>query len=198
MTTPLPFPAGRQYLITSLPGSGWLSGLNLAALLGPLTAAQDALVRLDAAAAPEPVRQGLIARLPFREAAGWLATMGAWVHPRDLANHCRVLNGALWICRTGAPWRDLPEQFGNWNSVFRQYRSWCLSGVWDLILQALADSGGDLDMLQMIDSTIVRAHRCAAGEKGGFSARPSVARAAGSAPKSTFGATPAVCRSAWC
>jgi transposase len=101
---------------------------------------------------------------------------------RPPENHRRVLDGALWICRTGAPWRDLPEAFGQWNSVWKQYRRWCLSGVWDLILQALADSGGELDMLQMIDSTIVRAHRCAAGEKGGL--RPSAVRAAGSAPKS--------------
>jgi transposase len=56
---------------------------------------------------------------------------------------------------------------GNWNSVWRQFRRWCLTGVWDILLQALADSGGDVDALQMIDSTTVRAHRCAAGEKGG-------------------------------
>jgi transposase len=52
------------------------------------------------------------------------------------------------------------------NSVWKQFRRWCESGAWDLLLQALADSGGALGMLQMIDSTIiVRAHRCAAGEK---------------------------------
>jgi transposase len=82
-------------------------------------------------------------------------------------NHRRTLDGIFWICRTGAPWRDLPEQFGNWNSVWRQLRRWCEAGVWDVLLQALADSGGELDMLQMIDSSTVRAHRCAAGEKGG-------------------------------
>ena len=49
--------------------------------------------------------------------------------------------------------------------MWRQFRRWCLSGVWDIILQALADSGGELDALQMIDSTTNRAHRCAAGEK---------------------------------
>jgi transposase len=75
------------------------------------------------------------------------------------------LDGILWICRTGAPWRDLPAVFGKWNFVWKQFRRWCESGAWDLLLQALADSGGALDMLQMIDSTIVRAHRCAAGEK---------------------------------
>ena len=86
---------------------------------------------------------------------------------RPPGDHRRVLDGVLWINRTGAPWRDMPEAFGNWNSVWRQFRRWCLSGVWDVVLQALADSGGELDALQMIDSTTSRAHRCAAGEKGG-------------------------------
>jgi transposase len=62
--------------------------------------------------------------------------------------------------------QDTPSPLGNWNSVWRQFRRWCLSGVWDIVLQALADSGGDADALQMIDSTTVRAHRCAAGERG--------------------------------
>lgn len=82
---------------------------------------------------------------------------------RPPQNHRRVLDGVFWICRTGAPWRDLPDALGNWNSTWRQFRRWCHSGIWDLILQAFADGGGDLDMLQMIDSTTVRAHRCAAG-----------------------------------
>ena len=84
---------------------------------------------------------------------------------RPPKNHRHRLDGILWICRTGAPWRDLPAAFGKWNSVWKQFRRWCESGVWDLLLQALADSGAALDMLQMIDSTIIRAHRCAAGEK---------------------------------
>ena len=62
-----------------------------------------------------------------------------------------VLDGVFWINRTGAPWRDLPEAFGNWRSIWRQFRRWCQSGVWDVLLQGLADSGGELDALQMID-----------------------------------------------
>jgi transposase len=99
-----------------------------------------------------------------------------------------LLDGILWICRTGAPWRDLPETFGNWNSVWRQFRRWCTSGVWDLLLQAFADSGGKLDALQMIDSTTIRAHRCAAGEKGGFGSTHSAGLAAGSPPRCTSAA----------
>src|SRR5208282_5654745 len=64
---------------------------------------------------------------------------------RPPANHRRVLDGILWICRAGAPRRDLPEAFGNWNSIWRQFRRWCESGVWDVLLQGLADSGGQLD-----------------------------------------------------
>ena len=84
---------------------------------------------------------------------------------RSPKNHRHRLDGILWICRTGAPWRDLPAVFGKWNSVWKQFRRRCESGAWDLLRQALADSDGALDMLQMIDSTIIRAHRCAAGEK---------------------------------
>ena len=107
--------------------------------------------------------------------------------PKD---HRKVLDGVFWINRTGAPWRDLPEALGNWNSVHKQFRRWCLSGVWDVLLQALADSGGDADALQMIDSTTVRAHRCAAGEKGGPRSRRSAARAVVSPPRSISVAMP--------
>ena len=108
---------------------------------------------------------------------------------RPPKNHRHRLDGIVWICRTGAPWRDLPAAFGKWNSVWKQFRRWCESGVWDLLLQALADSGGALDMLQMIDSTIIRAHRCAAGEKTEEQNQHSAVRAVGSAPRSMCVAT---------
>ena len=74
-------------------------------------------------------------------------------------------------CPDRAPWRDLPAEFGNWNSVWRQFRRWAQSGIWDVMLEGFADSGGDTDMLQMIDSSVIRAHRCAAGIKGGLGIR---------------------------
>jgi transposase len=86
---------------------------------------------------------------------------------RPPRNHRRVLDAVFWLMRTGAPWRDLPEKFGNWNSIFRQLRRWADSGVWDVILEALASSGVCDAALQMIDATIIRAHHCAAGGKGG-------------------------------
>src|SRR5258708_15806692 len=74
-------------------------------------------------------------------------------------NHRRVLDAVFWLMRTGAPWRDLPEEFGNWNSIFRQFRRWADSGVWDVILEALAGSGLCDAALQMIDATVDRAQR---------------------------------------
>jgi transposase len=82
-------------------------------------------------------------------------------------HHRRVLDGIFWIARTGAPWRDLPEQLGNWNSVWRQFRRWSASALWDVLLQALADTGGGAETLQMIDSTIIRApHLCSRRKRG--------------------------------
>ena len=117
---------------------------------------------------------------------------------RPPTDHRRVLDAIFWIARTGAPWRDLPAELGNWNSVHRQFRRWTASGLWDVLLQALADSGGDADALQMIDSTIIRAHHCAAGARGGLRARVLAARAVASRPKSTFVPMSTACLSASC
>jgi len=113
---------------------------------------------------------------------------------RPPKNHRRVLDGVFWIARTGVPWRDLTTEFGNWNSVSRQFRRWCKSGVWDVILQSFADSGGEQDLLQMIDSTVIRAHRCAAGIKGGLKTRLSGGHVVAFPPKSTSAPTPQVYR----
>lgn len=93
------------------------------------------------------------------------------------------VNAVLWLAKTGAPWRDLPERFGNWNSVFRRFSRWAANGVWQNVLEAL---GGEEELEELLlDSTIVRAHQHAAGAKGGNSARPWDARGAASAPKFT-------------
>lgn len=86
-------------------------------------------------------------------------------------NHRLVLDGVFWIARTGVQWRDLPDYFGKWSSVYRQFRRWTLTGLWQTLLEALNDSGEGNSSLQMIDSTIVRAHHCAAGAKGGLKDR---------------------------
>ena len=87
------------------------------------------------------------------------------------------VDAVLWIARAGAPWRDLPPAFGNWNSVFQRFRRWAKKGSWERIFQALVENP-DFEYL-IIDSTIVRAHQHAAGaQKGGAKMRRSGVRAA--------------------
>jgi transposase len=103
---------------------------------------------------------------------------------RPGGNHRLLLDGVFWIARTGAPWRDLPDHFGKWSSVYRQFRRWSVSGLWDTMLEALNEAGDAKASLQMIDSTIVRAHQHAAGGKGGLKARILAAREVASRPRS--------------
>jgi transposase len=84
------------------------------------------------------------------------------------------VEGVLWIVRTGSPWRDLPEAFGEWNSVFRRFSRWSRKGVWQRIFEAMSEDP-DFEYL-IVDSTIVRAHQHASGAKGGLAIRPSAAR----------------------
>ncbi|RVT87403.1 IS5 family transposase [Rhodobacteraceae bacterium CCMM004] len=86
---------------------------------------------------------------------------------RKPTNHRLVLDGIFWIARTGAPWRDLPEEFGKWSSVHRQFRRWTLAGLWEDIMEALNRSGAVPDALRMTDGTVVRAHHQASGAKRG-------------------------------
>lgn len=90
---------------------------------------------------------------------------------RPAKDHRTVLNGIVWILRSGAPWRDLPERYGSWKTVYSRFRRWRETGLWDRILLALqADAAhdGTLDgSLTMIDGTSIRAHQHAAGAKKG-------------------------------
>ena len=70
------------------------------------------------------------------------------------------VNAVIWIARSGAPWRDLPERFGLWNSVFQRFNRWAKAGVWREVFRALQTP--DLEAL-MLDSTVIRAHQHAAG-----------------------------------
>jgi transposase len=106
---------------------------------------------------------------------------------RPPSDHRRVLDGVFWIARTGSPWRDLPPEFGAWNSVFRQFRRWTETAVWDGILTALTESEASDTATQMIDSTIVRAHQHAAGGRGGFIEMISAVREVAARPRSMPG-----------
>ena len=121
---------------------------------------------------------------------------------RQGADHRRVLDGVFWIARTGSPWRDLPEEFGKWSSVYRQFRRWTLAGLWETILEALNEGAAALDhppdRLQMIDSTVVRAHQHATGAPkrgaGGLRGRVLGALAVARRPRSSSAATAGACR----
>jgi putative transposase len=84
---------------------------------------------------------------------------------RHGANNRLFVEAVLWLTRVGAPWRDLPSEFGNWNSVFQRFRRWAKKGVWKRVFDALLEDP-DFEYL-IIDSTIVRAHQHAAGAKKG-------------------------------
>ena len=120
-------------------------------------------------------------------------------HGRPAVCHSRVIDALLWLARTGAPWRTLPERFGPWQTIATRFYRWTGSGLWGRIMEALlrrADHAGDLDWSRhMIDSTIVRAHQHAAGARGGSRARRSAAREAASPPRSTSAAMTRAARS---
>jgi transposase len=104
----------------------------------------------------------------------------------------RVVNGILWKLATGAPWRDLPERYGPWLTVYTRFRRWTLAGVWDQVFAAVqrqADAAGQLDWeVHFVDGTTVRAHQHAAGAKGGTRRRKRwAAAAAASRPRSISG-----------
>jgi transposase len=108
---------------------------------------------------------------------------------RPANDHRTVLNGILWILRTGSPWRALPERYGSWKTASSRFYRWQKAGVWDRVLTAVQrqpDTEGRLDWsLHFVDSTVVRAHQHAAGAKGGTrKPKPLAAVAAGTAPRS--------------
>jgi len=95
---------------------------------------------------------------------------------RSGADNRLFVDAVLWVLRTGSPWRDLPEEFGDWNSVFQRFRRWAKKGVWESLFKALVEDP-DFEHL-MIDATVIRAHQHAAGAKGAASMRRSGVRAA--------------------
>jgi transposase len=101
---------------------------------------------------------------------------------RSARDNREFLEAVLWIARTGAPWRDLPDEFGLWNSVFQRFRRWALKGVFERVFKELS-ADADFEYV-LIDGTIVRLHQHGAGAKGGPAARRSVARGVGQAPRS--------------
>ena len=84
------------------------------------------------------------------------------------ADHRMVIEAIAWRHRTGSPWRDLPECFGPWQTVWKRHDRWAADGTWDRLLtefSADADVAGELDWVVSVDSSINRAHQHAAGAR---------------------------------
>ena len=99
-----------------------------------------------------------------------LPTQKAWTG-QPAADHRRIINGILWLHRTGAPWRDIPERYGKHSTISSRFYRWRSAGVWQQTWESLlqqADVAGRIDWeVHFVDATIVRAHQHAAGAKRG-------------------------------
>ena len=87
---------------------------------------------------------------------------------RPWADHRKVIDGILWKLRTGAPWRDLPERYGPWQTCCDRFVRWRRDGTWDRLLahaQTKSDAAGEVVWEVSVDSTIARAHQHAAGAR---------------------------------
>lgn len=75
------------------------------------------------------------------------------------------INAVVWIAKTGAPWRDLPERFGSWKTIYNRFHRWANHDVWREIFRAVAVA--DENAAGILDASVVRAHQDAAGGRGG-------------------------------
>lgn len=105
-----------------------------------------------------------------------------------------IVNGILWRIRTGVPWRDVPEKYGKWSTVYQRFRRWSRAGIWEAVASNLAQAMAD-NARHSIDSTTVRGHVSAAGAKGGLANRLLAARGAGLPVKFIVSVMPAASRS---
>uniref|UniRef100_UPI003F49726D IS5 family transposase n=1 Tax=Nonomuraea sp. CA-252377 TaxID=3240003 RepID=UPI003F49726D len=87
---------------------------------------------------------------------------------RPWRDHREVIDGILWRLRTGAPWRDVPERYGPWQTCYERFKRWDEDGTWARLLEEMQvkdDSLGRVEFTVSIDSTIARAHQHAAGAR---------------------------------
>lgn len=96
----------------------------------------------------------------------------------------RVISGIIQIMLSGARWKDAPSAYGPRKTLYNRFQRWAAKGVWARLFEALAQSDGPPAEL-LIDSSAVKAHRCASGGKKGSDSRPSADRVAGARPRST-------------
>lgn len=86
---------------------------------------------------------------------------------RPWKDHRTVINGIMWILRTGSPWRDLPAEFGKWQTVYARFRRWTNEDLWTRIYRTLLKRVDTLEKIDRslwcVDGSVIRAHRCASG-----------------------------------
>ena len=94
---------------------------------------------------------------------------------RPSKDHRTIINGILWVLRTGVPWRDLPERYGPWRTVASRFYRWRRQGLWQKVLaevQREAAAAGEVEWeIHFVAGTNVRAHQHAAGAKRGRETR---------------------------
>jgi transposase len=103
-----------------------------------------------------------------------------------------MVNAIVWVLKTGAPWRDLPEHYGSWETVYSRFRRWTKRGVWAAVLAELAKNEDGESYL--IDATIVRAHQDASGARKKTAANSSVNPEADRPRKFMLASTPKAIR----
>jgi len=119
-----------------------------------------------------------------------LTQMNRWLPPEESGRgrppkirHRDALEGILSILRTGTPWRDGPQEYGKWHTIYLRWHRWGERGVWWNILLLLKRFKRIALQLVLLDSTVVRAHQHAAGAPKKRAPKPSAARAVGCAPR---------------
>jgi transposase len=106
------------------------------------------------------------------ELPGKVADPGATARDNRL-----FVEAVLWIARTGAPWRDLPHEFGKWYTIYTRFWRWAQKGKWERIFKSLSDDP-DFEYV-LLDATHIRVHQHGTGAKGGLKNRPLANRVAG-------------------
>ena len=102
----------------------------------------------------------------------------------ERADDRRVISGIVHVLKSGCRWCDCPEAYGPPTTIYNRFVRWARRGIWENLFRELAGNGRSADT-QMIDSTHVKAHRSAAGGKGGSRSRPLAARAEGATRRFT-------------
>lgn len=107
--------------------------------------------------------------------------------PRSTLGDRLFVDAVLYRVKTGIPWRDLPERFGPWKTVYNRFNNWSRRGVWEKVFKALQKKTAKRGCI--VDGSVVRAHQDAAGEKGGSSVMLSVEVVEDFPPRSTRSST---------